>query len=145
MAIRGLNNDQKKKLEGLRVLIVDDQPEVRTLIRDILADVGVSRTFDASNGKEAMQFIDADFESVNLIICDWNMPAMNGMDFLRQIRSVFPDMPFLMITGKSDKNSVVEAKIGGVNAYIRKPFSPEQLENKLKFLVCSNDDKNYDY
>lgn len=139
MAMRGISRNLQKKIEDLRVLIVDDQPEVRTLIRDVLGEAGVTRTFEANNGKEAMQFIDADFESVNLIVCDWNMPGLNGIDFLKQIRSVFPEMPFLMITGKSDKNSVMEAKLAGVTAFIRKPFSPDQLESKLKILVSEQD------
>lgn len=138
MALRGIDRKVQKKIEDLKVLIVDDQPEMRALIRDILNEVGVSCTFEATNGKEAMQFIDADFEIINLIVCDWAMPSMTGIDFLRQIRSVFPEMPFLMVTGKSDKNSVLEAKIAGVNAFIRKPFSPEQLESKLKFLVSNS-------
>lgn len=135
--MRNVNREIQKKIEDLKVLIIDDQPEVRTLVRDILTESGVTRTFEATNGKEAMLFLDADFESVNLIICDWNMPAMSGIDFLKQIRTVYPDMPFLMITGKSDKNSVLEAKVAGVSAFIRKPFSPEQLETKLKHLVSA--------
>lgn len=139
MAIRNASRDVQKKIEDLKVLIVDDQPEVRSLLREVLSDAGVTKTFEASNGREAMQFIDADFEPVNLIICDWNMPAMTGIDFLRQIRSVFPDMPFMMITGKSDKQAVLEAKMAGVSAFIRKPFSPEQVESKLKFLISNQD------
>ncbi len=129
----------EKKMQALKVLIVDDQPEVRVIVREILSDLGITRTFEASNGREAMQFIDADFESVNLIICDWNMPSVNGIDFLKQIRSVFPDMPFLMITGQSNKNVVLEAKTAGVSAFIRKPFSPEQVESKIRFLIESNE------
>jgi CheY-like chemotaxis protein len=138
MAIRGLDSKTQKKISELKVLIVDDQPEVRTLIRDVLVEAGVTRTFEAANGREALQFIDADFEPVNFIVCDWNMPGMNGIDFLKQIRTVFPDIPFLMVTGKSDKNSVLDAKIAGVSAFIRKPFSPEQLETKLRLLVSNN-------
>ncbi len=67
------------------------------------------------------------------------MPSVTGIDFLRQIRSVFPDMPFMMITGKSDKQAVLDAKVAGVSAFIRKPFSPEQVESKLKFLVSNQD------
>ena len=135
MALRNVSRELQKKIDDLRVLIVDDQPEVRSLVREILSEAGVTRIFEAANGKEAMQFIDADFESVNLIVCDWNMPSLTGIDFLKQIRSVFPDIPFLMVTGKSDKNSVLEAKMAGVSAFIRKPFSPEQLEAKLRFLL----------
>ena len=138
MALRGVTKEVQKKIDELKVLIIDDQPEVRALIRDVLAEAGASRTFEATNGKEALQFIDADFETINMIICDWNMPSMNGLDFLKQIRSVFPDIPFIMVTGKSDKNSVIEAKVAGVSAFIRKPFSPEQLETKLRFLVSNS-------
>lgn len=140
--LRNINPDIKKKIEELKVLIVDDQPEVRTLIRDVLTEAGVTQTYEASNGKEALQFIDADFETVNLIICDWTMPSMTGIDFLRQIRTVFPAMPFLMITAKSDKHSVLEAKGAGVSAFIRKPFSPEQIEAKLKYLACQESKSN---
>lgn len=138
MPLRNSSRSLSKKMEDLKVLIVDDQPEMRLMIREILGDAGVTRTFEATNGREAMQFIDADFETVNLIICDWHMPAMTGIDFLRQIRSVFPDMPFLMVTGKPSKNAVLEAKTAGVNAFISKPFSPSQMEAKLRVLV-SND------
>lgn len=129
----------QKKIEGLKVLIVDDQPEVRIMVRDMLADCGIARTFEASNGHEAMQFMDTDFETVSMVICDWNMPKMSGIDFLRQIRTVYPDLPFLMVTGQADKNSVLEAKLAGVSAFIRKPFSPEQLENKIKTLVLAQE------
>ena len=82
----------------------------------------------------ADDYIDADFDMVNLVICDWNMPRMNGVDFLRQIRTIFPDLPFLMVTGRCDKDSVVQAKMAGVTAFIKKPFSPDQLETKLRVL-----------
>jgi len=132
------NAYSQNKIESLKVLIVDDQPEVRAIIRDMLADMGVRRTLEASNGKEAMQFVNADFEGVNLIICDWNMPNITGIEFLKKIRSLYPDMPFLMVTGKCDKNSVIEAKVAGVSGFIRKPFSPEQFESKLKVALSDN-------
>ena len=72
---------------------------------------------------------------MNLIICDWNMPNMNGVELLRQLRTVDPDMPFLMVTGRTDIESVVEAKSSGVTAYISKPFSSQQLEAKLRIIL----------
>lgn len=129
------DNELRKRIAELGVLIVDDQPEIRALLRDILSEVGVTTTFEANNGKEALDFVSADFDMVNFIICDWNMPTMTGIDFLKQLRTTHPDMPFLMVTGRSNKNSVVEAKIAGVSAYIRKPFSPKQLEEKLRVLL----------
>lgn len=126
-----------KNGDYLKVLVVDDQPEIRSLVREVLADAGITQVFEAADGKAALQFVDADFDMVNLIVCDWNMPGMTGIDFLRQIRSVFPELPFLMVTGRCDKKSVVEAKSAGVTAYIRKPFSPGQLETKLRAMMDS--------
>jgi len=130
----GTRTTMQKHLSNLKILIVDDQQDVRTLIRDILTEAGVTKIFEASDGKDAMQFIDMDFNMIDLVICDWNMPGMSGIDFLRQIRTAFPKMPFLMVTGRNDKDSVVEAKTAGVTAFIRKPFSPDELETKVKIL-----------
>ena len=68
------------------------------------------------------------------------MPAMTGVEFLRQLRTVDPDVPFLMITGRSDMESVVEAKASGVTGYIRKPFSALQLETKLRIILKKQQD-----
>lgn len=124
-----------KKFAELKVLVVEDQPEIRSMIRELLYDMGVKQLFEASDGREALQFIDADFDIVNFIVCDWNMPGMPGIDFLRQIRTVYPSLPFLMVTGRCDKHSVIEARSAGVTAYIRKPFSPGQLEEKMRVLT----------
>lgn len=121
-------------LEKLKVLIVDDQQEIRSMIRGMLMEMGITQTFEASDGKEALSFSDAAIDMIDIVICDWNMPRMSGVEFLRQMRSVMPDMPFLMVTGRSDVESVSEAKACGVTAYIRKPFSPAQLETKLRVI-----------
>lgn len=63
------------------------------------------------------------------------MPKMTGVEFLRQLRTVDGDLPFLMVTGRADMESVVEAKSSGVTGYIRKPYSPVQLEAKLRILM----------
>jgi DNA-binding NtrC family response regulator len=122
------------ELEKLRVLIVDDQQEMRSMIKGMLMEMGITQTFEASDGKEALSFSDAALDMVDVVICDWNMPKLSGVEFLRQMRSVSPEMPFLMITGRSDVDSVAEAKASGVTAYIRKPFSPAQLETKLRVI-----------
>jgi DNA-binding NtrC family response regulator len=122
------------ELEKLRVLIVDDQQEMRSMIKGMLMEMGITQTFEASDGKEALSFSDAALDMVDVVICDWNMPKLSGVEFLRQMRSVSPEMPFLMITGRSDIDSVAEAKASGVTAYIRKPFSPAQLETKLRVI-----------
>lgn len=124
-----------EEMSGLKVLIVEDQTEVRSMLRNTLMELGVNQVFESCDGREALAFIDSAFDFINLIICDWNMPNMSGVELLRQLRTVDPDMPFLMVTGRSDVNSVVEAKSSGVTAYISKPFSPVQLEAKLRIIL----------
>lgn len=126
---------QKNPIADLKVLIVEDQQEARAMLRNMLTEMGLTQVFEASNGREALDFVDSAFDFVDLIMCDWNMPKMTGVELLRQIRTVDPDVPFLMITGRGDMGSVVEAKSSGVTGYIRKPFSPKQLEAKLRIIV----------
>ncbi len=123
------------KFEDLKILLVEDQPEARSMLRNMLTERGITQVFEASDGKEALSFIDSAFDFVNLVICDWNMPKMTGVELLRQLRTVDPELPFLMVTGRNDLESVVEAKASGVTGYIRKPFSPVQLEEKLRVIM----------
>ena len=122
-------------MSDLKVLVVEDQSEVRSMLRNMLLELGINQVFESNDGRQALDFIDSAFDFVDLIICDWNMPNMNGVELLRQLRSVDPNMPFLMITGRTDVDSVVEAKSSGVTAYITKPFSPVQLEAKLRIIM----------
>lgn len=125
----------KKSLTQLCVLVVDDQSESRALLRNILSDIGINQIYEAQDGKTGLAFLDSSFDLIDVIMCDWNMPQMNGIDLLRQIRSTGANTPFMMITGRSDKTSVVEAKSLGVNVYVRKPYSPTQIEAKLRAVL----------
>ncbi len=73
--------------------------------------------------------------SFDLIICDWNMPGVSGVEVCKQVRAERPDLPFLLVTGRSDPDSVVVAKETGVSAYITKPFSPQELNVKIAAVV----------
>lgn len=126
-------------IEKLKILIVDDQQDVRAMLRSMLGELGITQIFEAADGKEAMTFTDAALDMIDIVICDWNMPKLSGIELLRQMRSVTPNVPFLMITGRSDLDSVAEAKASGVSAYIRKPFSPAQLEVKLRVIKSKLD------
>ena len=126
---------KKIHLEDLKILIVEDQAEARAMLRNMLAELGVTQIFEAKDGREALAFVDSAFDFIDMIVCDWNMPGLSGVEFLRQLRTVDPAMPFLMVTGRSDMESVVEAKSSGVTGYIRKPFSPVQLEAKLRIIL----------
>jgi len=126
-------------IKDLKILVVDDQLEVRAMIRNMLTELGITQIFEASDGKEAMVFTDNAMDMIDIVICDWNMPKMSGIDLLKQMRSVYPEVPFLMITGRSDVESVSMAKSSGVTAYIRKPFSPAHLEIKLRVIKSKMD------
>lgn len=123
------------KLDKARIMIVDDQADMRAMIRNMLAELGVNQIFEAVDGKQALMFIDDALDMIDVIICDWNMPNMSGVEVLRQLRSVNPETPFLMVTGRRDIVSVSEAKASGVTAYISKPFSLDQLETKLNVIM----------
>jgi two-component system chemotaxis response regulator CheY len=125
---------KQEGLEKLKILVVDDQSDARSMVRGMLAEMGITQIFEASDGKEALSFADAAIDMIDVVICDWNMPKMTGIELLRQMRSVMPNLPFLMLTGRSDIDSVAEAKSCGVTAYIRKPFSPANLEIKLRVI-----------
>ncbi|MCB9981055.1 MAG: response regulator [Rhodospirillales bacterium] len=122
-------------LSDLKILLVEDQSEARAMIRNMMGELGITQIFEASDGREALAFLDSAYDFIDLLVCDWNMPGMTGVDLLRQLRSVDPTMPFLMVTGRIDMDSVVEAKSAGVTAYIRKPFSSKQLEAKLRIIL----------
>tara|TARA_B100001013_G_C24399201_1_gene359276 strand:- start:112 stop:507 length:396 start_codon:yes stop_codon:yes gene_type:complete len=123
------------QFEDLKILVVEDETEARSMLCNMLAELGASQVFEAADGREAVEFIDSRFDFINLIMCDWNMPGMTGVELLRQLRKIDPSLPFLMITGRSDEDSVLEAKSSGVTAYIRKPFSSKQLEAKLRIIL----------
>lgn len=126
---------EAKQFSDLKILIVEDQADARALMRNMMTELGITQVFEAPDGRQGLSFVDAAFDFVDIIVCDWNMPGMSGVEFLRQIRTVDPGFPFLMVTGRSDMDSVVEAKSSGVTGYIRKPFSPAQLEAKLRIVA----------
>ncbi|MFZ4762842.1 MAG: response regulator [Alphaproteobacteria bacterium] len=121
-------------LEDLKVLLIDDLQESRVLMRNMMREMGITQIFECPDGQDGLHFLDTAPELVNLVLCDWNMPRMNGMALLKQLRSASVDVPFLMVTGRGDVASVVEAKGSGVTGYILKPFSQNQLEVKLRIV-----------
>ncbi len=122
-------------LPDLKILLIDDQNDARAMSRQMLITMGITQIYEASDGREGLSFIDIAPDMIDIIMCDWNMPRMSGIDLLKQLRSVYPDVPFLMVTGRKDMDSIIEAKSSGVTAYIAKPFSPAQLEVKLRVIL----------
>ncbi len=123
------------ELNQLRILVVDDNIPAAEMLQQLLAETGVGRVFITNDGREAQEFLDADPDLVNMIICDWRMPRMTGLELLQQVRMAYPEMPFMMVTGNADSNSIEAARDFGVSAYIAKPYSLPDLRTKLDALA----------
>lgn len=122
-------------LGEMRVLAVEDNFTALNLLRSMLADIGVNQVFTAKDGKEALEFLGAAEDMIDVVLCDWKMPRMSGLDLLQQVRTVNPDIPFVMVTGNADKESILAAKNVGVTSYIAKPYSSKHLEKKLRAIA----------
>jgi CheY-like chemotaxis protein len=118
-----------------RVLVVDDEESAAAYVRMVLDDMGVQNVIVAKDGRDAMRQIEGQEQDIDLIICDWMMPNMSGLEFLKQVRTVSPKVPFLMVTALATVETVKKAMDHEVTAYIAKPFPPEQLEEKILVLL----------
>jgi len=118
-------------VSSLKILAVDDSPTMRRIIVNTLKRAGYDDVTEASDGKDALAKMKV--EQFNFVITDWNMPEMDGLTFVSQIRSLdeFKDLPILMVTTRSVKDDIIEAMKAGVNNYIVKPFTPETLGEKI--------------
>ncbi len=115
----------------LKILAVDDSPTMRRIIVNTLKRAGFNDVAEASDGKDALAKMKVD--KYDFIITDWNMPEMDGLAFVTQMRNSdeFRELPVLMVTTRSVKEDIIEAMKAGVNNYIVKPFTPETLSEKI--------------
>jgi two-component system chemotaxis response regulator CheY len=116
---------------NIKILIVDDFATMRKIIRNILTQLGFKNILEADDGTTALEILKK--EKVDLIISDWNMPKMSGIELLKAVRSDenLKDVPFVMVTAEAQKENILEAIKYKVNQYIVKPFTPETLKEKL--------------
>lgn len=115
----------------LAVLLVEDEPFAQKLAQTALKQIGVGSIILAKNGQEALEILALPHKKFNLIISDWNMPEMTGLDLLKKVRETWTGMPFIMLTGKATADFILAAKEFGVDGYIAKPFAPAQLTAKI--------------
>ena len=117
--------------ESEAILIVDDQAMMRDLVATICNRLGYSEVYSADTGERALRFMRD--TKIWLVLCDWNMTPMTGVDLLRAIRSdeSLSDTKFIMMTTQSHISAVVAAKRAGVDGYILKPFSPHALADAI--------------
>lgn len=114
------------------VLIVDDYKTMLRIIRNLLKQIDIENVEEASDGQEALNKLRAGH--FGLVISDWNMAPMTGLDLLKEVRADarLKDTPFIMITAESKTENVVAAKQAGVSNYIVKPFNAETLREKIE-------------
>src|SRR5690242_10726182 len=113
----------------MKVLVADDSGVMRKIIVRSLNAVGVSDVIEASDGADGWQKLQA--EPVDLVLTDWNMPNVSGLEFLKKIRESGSDVPVIMVTTEAEKAKVIEAIQAGVTDYLCKPFEADDLREKL--------------
>ena len=123
------------EMEKLRVLVVDDEEELRDLLQEILRDIGIVRVHLAENGEMAWQRLSRSELEYDLVISDWLMPRMDGLQLLQKMRQWGSETPFMMLTVKVTGKAVAAAKEAGVTLYVAKPFTYGDFSKKISALA----------
>jgi len=128
-----LNHVDKK----MRILIVDDFASMRQIVRKTLSSLGFENIAEAAGAVDAVRKME-EGEQFELIISDWNMPTMSGLELLNFVRgtSDMGKVPFLMITAEASRENIIQAAKAGVSQYIVKPFTAEALQQKLETILA---------
>ncbi|MGL6159430.1 chemotaxis response regulator CheY [Microbulbifer sp.] len=117
--------------KGMKILVVDDFPTMRRIVRSLLKELGFTNVEEAEDGQEGLSKLrSGGFE---FVVSDWNMPNLNGLEMLKEIRAdeAVKSLPVLMVTAEAKKDNIVAAAQAGANGYIVKPFTAATLEEKL--------------
>jgi two-component system chemotaxis response regulator CheY len=126
-------------IEQARILVVDDNPFMRGIVRNLLANVGVKAVHEAADGIEALEQIRSVLP--HIVILDWEMPLLNGAEVVRIVRSpgVFPmpDIPIIMLTGHGERWRIIEAAKLGVNEFLCKPVSAKSLLDRMVSILTN--------
>ena len=127
--------ETEKKCKNLRILVVDDHALTRAMVQSILKGSGFVDVIHADNGEHAIARLNE--QIVDLVVCDWNMPSVSGIDVLRFLRKNddYKHIPFIMLTAEAYRKNVKEAMDAGVTDYVVKPFTPEILIDKVLEVV----------
>jgi|TARA_Y100001960_G_scaffold333703_1_gene440408 two-component system chemotaxis response regulator CheY len=117
--------------KNMRILVVDDFHTMRRIVINLLKQLGFSNVVEASDGREALDKVHSD--KIDLVVSDWNMPNMTGIDFLKELRAdeKYKTLPFIMVTAEGKKENVIAAVHAGVSNYVVKPFNAATLKEKL--------------
>ena len=124
----------------MKILVVDDSSTMRRIIINTLARLGYKDVLQAADGAEAWEIMQKT-PDIGVVITDWNMPNMNGLELVKKIRAEkkYDDVPIIMVTTEGGKVEVITALKAGVNNYIVKPFTPQVLKEKLHAVLGMNE------
>jgi two-component system, chemotaxis family, chemotaxis protein CheY len=123
-----------ERIALMRVLVVDDSRAIRRIIGEIMKQIGFEVS-EAGNGLEALQRLE-ELGAPDLVLVDWNMPEMNGLDFIKAVRANpnYSDLPLMMVTTETEMERMALAFMAGVNEYVMKPFDKGTILDKLQLL-----------
>ena len=116
----------------MKILVVDDSPTMRRIAVQMMKKLGYQDVIEAGNGQEALAQLQAG-TPVDLVLTDWNMPVMNGLELVQAIRADqrLGKVPILMVTTRNMKEDIIIAMKAGVNNYLTKPFTPQGVKEKI--------------
>ncbi|MFY9399251.1 MAG: chemotaxis response regulator CheY [Desulfomonilia bacterium] len=117
--------------KNMKILVVDDFSTMRRIVKNILRQLNFNNIVEADDGASALDILQK--EKIDMVVSDWNMPKMTGLELLKAIRSddALKDIPFLMVTAEAQQENIIEAVKSGVSNYIVKPFTAETLSQKI--------------
>lgn len=125
------------QLQTLQVLIVDDEKMMQRLVYDVLSRLGFRQITIANSGRQAIQILSK--QPVDFVVTDWRMKDLDGIDLIEFVRgspeSLCPRIPIILLTGNTEAHYVLRARDAGVNEYLIKPFSAEQLVRRIRSII----------
>lgn len=118
----------------MQALVVDDSRAIRRIVGDMMRRLGFD-VHEAGHGLEALERLKA-IDSPDVMLVDWNMPEMNGIEFIRAVRAQpqYSDVPIMMVTTETEMDRMAQAFVAGANEYVMKPFDQETIAGKLQIL-----------
>jgi two-component system, chemotaxis family, chemotaxis protein CheY len=120
----------------MKLIVADDSRLVRGIIEKAVASIGFE-ALHASNGKEALNIMEANDQDINIVLLDWNMPVLNGIDVIKSMRGDdrFRKIPVLMVSTESEDDRIQEAISAGAQGYLTKPFTADQLIDAIHHVL----------
>lgn len=117
--------------KNMKILVVDDFSTMRRIVKNILRQLNFANIIEADDGSTALEVLQR--EKIDLVVSDWNMPKMTGLELLKAVRAddALKHIPFLMVTAEAQQENIIEAVKSGVSNYIVKPFTAETLGQKI--------------